>query len=130
MAVKYAFEIYEQDELEFSQELYAMGTGSYHTQQTQHKPIFDPRSGKEYVPRGCNNPFIYNFCSLEKEGKCKNLHDPKSLYETAIQIQTRVNKFLANYNDKNSGNSNNLLKKPTLSHLETPKNSKGEETSP
>ena len=83
-----------------------------------HKPIFDSKTGKTYVPKGCQNPILYESCYLEKAGSCKNLHDTKSVRETAMTMMERATKYLAATDLKKiTGGQPAVFQKPSLNNL-------------
>jgi len=86
--------------------------------QTTHKPIFDSKTGKSYVPKGCQNLILYDTCFLHKNGTCKNSHDVKNVRETAMIMLDCATKYLAATDPKKStGGQPTAYKKPSLNNF-------------
>lgn len=94
--------------------------GGFFKKQDNIKPtLYDSKSGKTYAPKGCKNSIIYDSCYLEKQGSCKDLHDPKSIYETALLIQERTQKVISDYRKQHPGLNNSFPgKKPSLNTID------------
>ena len=105
-------------ELEDSAEIIDSQLHALSLAQTAHKPIFDSKTGKSYVPKGCQNLVLFDTCFLDKNGMCKNSHDVKNVRETAMIMLERATKYLAATDPKKStGGQPAANKKPSLNNF-------------